>query len=156
MAKTIQVTKKKVAKKVVDEVKTVGKMEVEVAPVEGRAKSGRVWKTKQSAPNRSQKMKGVVAHMAGSLEKRNKEKARRNAIRAVETQMKEQKAEERRIEKERVDEKAKRRAQNEFKNTKFQVVNAQKLKTMSKKQLRMVKKTRMAANGALELVGAYD
>ena len=132
------------------------KVDKDVDVLEGVPKSGRFWKTKQTMRNSSQLRQGVLSHMQSSLEKRNQEKARRASMRAVEAQMKEEKAEERRKEREKKEEKAKRRAANEFRGTTYQQINPQKLKTMSKKQLRHVKKTRMAQNGTLELVGAYQ
>ena len=135
---------------------TVEKVDKGVSIPEGASKSGRFWKTKQNVRNSSQRRQGVLSHMQSSLEKRNQEKARRASMRAVEAQMKEEKAEERRKERERKEEKAKRRAENAFRSTTYQQINPQKLKTMSKKQLRMVKKTRMAQNGAIELVGSYE
>lgn len=38
----------------------------------------------------------------------------------------------------------------------FQIKNPEKLKRMSKKQLRHVKKTRVNEKGVLEFVGAYE
>jgi hypothetical protein len=38
----------------------------------------------------------------------------------------------------------------------LQLANGEKMKTMNKKQLRQIKKTRMAANGAIELVDVYN
>ncbi len=55
------------------------------------------------------------------------------------------------------EEKKKRRAENLLKSTTYQVISdPNKLKRMSKKQLRMVKKTRVNAQGVVEFVGAYE
>jgi hypothetical protein len=63
---------------------------------------------------------------------------------------------EREAEKLRRAEKTKLKAENEFKAAKLQHINPEKLKTMSKKQLRMVKKTQMGDDGVVRLVGIYD
>ena len=52
--------------------------------------------------------------------------------------------------------KKRRKAENEFAGTKFQVISdPNKLKRMSKKQLRMIKKT-IVEDGVTKLVGAYE
>ena len=52
--------------------------------------------------------------------------------------------------------KQKIRMQNEYKTASYQVINPEKLKGMSKKQLRNIKKTQVAQNGAVQLVDIYD
>lgn len=53
-------------------------------------------------------------------------------------------------------EKQRRRAENELKGASYQVISdPTKLKKMSKKQLRQVKKTRVNKDGVTELVPAY-
>lgn len=55
------------------------------------------------------------------------------------------------------EEKAKRKAENELKSASYQVLaNPEKLKQMSKKQLRQIKRTRVNKDGVVELVGAYE
>ena len=54
-------------------------------------------------------------------------------------------------------EKRKRQAENELKSSVYQEINASKMKSMSKKQLRMIKKTAMdSKTGKIKLVDAYD
>eukprot|EP01035_Chromulina_nebulosa_P016916 gene16916-22407_t len=45
---------------------------------------------------------------------------------------------------------------NEYKNSLYQVINPSKLKTMSKKQLRLIKKTSVNKNGQVELVNPWQ
>jgi len=53
--------------------------------------------------------------------------------------------------------KQKRKAENEFAGTKMQVISdPNKLKKMTKKQLRMIKKTVVDSDGVTRLVGAYQ
>ena len=51
----------------------------------------------------------------------------------------------------------KRKLENEMKAVVYQTITkTHKLKTMNKKQLRQIKKTRMSKHGVVELVGAYE
>jgi hypothetical protein len=53
--------------------------------------------------------------------------------------------------------KRKRKAENELANTKYQVISdPQKLKRLTKKQMRMIQKTQMGEDGVVRLVGAFD
>lgn len=50
-----------------------------------------------------------------------------------------------------------RRVENEYRSSSYQVINrTDKLKKMSKKQLRQIKKTRVNKDGQIEFVGAYE
>eukprot|EP00981_Chlorochromonas_danica_P012008 scaffold4368_cov180-Ochromonas_danica.AAC.21 len=82
-------------------------------------------------------------------------KQREKAARDLEKEMKEEKKRKKEEERQRREEQEKRRLANEFKTTTFQVIKADKIKGMSKKQLRMVKKTSMNKNGQLELVNPW-
>ena len=54
-------------------------------------------------------------------------------------------------------ERERRRKENELKSAQVQVITkTHKLKGMSKKQLRQIKKTRMNKNGVIEYVGLYE
>ncbi|KAJ8602284.1 hypothetical protein CTAYLR_007853 [Chrysophaeum taylorii] len=49
-----------------------------------------------------------------------------------------------------------RKQRNEFKNASYQVINNEMtIKSLSKKQLRMIKRTRVSKEGEVELVDAY-
>jgi len=70
--------------------------------------------------------------------------------------LREARAEELKAKRERAVDKARRRAENELKGASYQVIsNPDKLKRMTKKQLRQVKKTRVNKDGVTELVPAY-
>lgn len=57
----------------------------------------------------------------------------------------------------RLEERKRRREENQYKSSKFQVVtDPEKLKSMSKKQLRMIKKTRVTERGTIEFVSPYS
>jgi hypothetical protein len=127
-----------------------------VQPIEGRSKSGRFWKAKATERNSVQLRQGIMSHLSNTYAQRMKEKERKEAIKALEKQMREEKAEEKRLAREKTEEKKKRKMENEFRSAKYDVINPQRLKTMNKKQLRTIKKTRMNNNGAIELVGAYQ
>jgi hypothetical protein len=122
---------------------------------DGMPKSGRVWKAKQTSRTSTQKRQGVLSHLQSTLEKRRKEKQDRDKVKALERAMKEETIAKREDEKTQREERQKRRMENEFKSSKYQNINAEKMKTMNKKQLRMIKKTRMNKNGVVELVDAY-
>lgn len=54
------------------------------------------------------------------------------------------------------EEKKARKQRNEFKNASYQVIsNEQTIKSLSKKQLRMIKRTRVSKEGEVELVDAF-
>jgi rRNA-processing protein CGR1 len=59
--------------------------------------------------------------------------------------------------KEKREEKQRRRAENELRTAQYQVISdPAKLKKMSKRQLRQVKRTTVNAKGQMELVPAYS
>ena len=58
--------------------------------------------------------------------------------------------------KKKTEEKRSRKRRNEFKNAQYQVItNDKTVKSLSKKKLRQIKRTRVAADGEVELVDAY-
>lgn len=122
---------------------------------DGIPKSGRVWKKKQTARFSSIKRQGVLKHMSTSYEKKMAQRDAKDQVKQLEKEMKEERQRQREAERLRREEKKKRLAENEYKNASFQVINANKLKTMSKKQLRQVKKTSVNKLGKVELVNAY-
>jgi len=65
--------------------------------------------------------------------------------------------EKRKVENEATAAKRKRKAENELANTKYQVISdPQKLKRMTKKQLRMIRKTQVGEDGVVRLVGVSE
>lgn len=125
-------------------------------PVDGLPKSGRFWKPKQKERFSSMSRKGILSHMSVSLEAKRQAKIKREQVKQMEQAMKEEvKAEKLRLKQLR-EEKEKRRMANALNNTKYQQINPEKIKTMSKKQLRMVRKTTVNKHGQVELVGAYN
>ena len=57
--------------------------------------------------------------------------------------------------KERREEQNKRRLANQMKTASTQSINPEKIKGMSKKQLRNIRKTAIGKNGQVELIPAY-
>ena len=99
------------------------------------------------------KKKGVNVRLRKETHKLEREK--KLAVKQLENEMKAEKQEKKAQEKARKDEKERRRKENEFKTSAFQQINGEKLKKMSKKQLKNIAKTSMSKSGALELVPAY-
>jgi rRNA-processing protein CGR1 len=123
---------------------------------EGRPKSGRVWKTKQKTRTSAQNRRGVVAHMAKTFEEKERLRTEKERVLSLERELKEEKRQKLVEEKARREAQQKRRMENEYKNSVYQTLKPEKLKGMSKKQLRMVKKTAMNKNGQIELVDPFS
>jgi hypothetical protein len=130
-------------------------MGVEKMIPEGRPKSGRTWKVKQKTRASTQNRQGVVAHMAKTFEEKERLRMEKERMLSYERELKEEKKQKIADEKTRRDEQQKRRMENEYKTSVYQTLRPEKLKGMSKKQLRMVKKTAMNKNGQVELVELY-
>jgi hypothetical protein len=123
---------------------------------EGVPRSGRVWKKKQAFRSSSQKRKGVLSHLAKTKDEANVNRQKLQALKAFE---KELKSETNRVKMEariRREEHQKRRAANEYKTAVYQPINAEKIKGMSKKQLRSIKKTSVNKFGQVELVNPWS
>jgi rRNA-processing protein CGR1 len=121
----------------------------------GMPKSGRFWKTKQTQRFSSMKREGVLKFMSKPLEAKQAQKRRDAVAKALEAQMRDESKRVAMEKRARILENQQRRMANEFKNASYQTINTEKLKGMSKKQLRQVKKTSMNKNGQVELVGLY-
>mmetsp|Transcript_3447 Transcript_3447/g.5374 ORF Transcript_3447/g.5374 Transcript_3447/m.5374 type:complete len:145 (+) Transcript_3447:35-469(+) len=121
----------------------------------GVAKSGRTWKVKQTKRFSSQFKKGVLSHMAKTFEEKEKERQKKTIAKDLEREMVEEKKRKKREEKTRREEQQKRRQDNEYKTTVYQQIKPEKLKGMSKKQLRSVKKTAVNKFGQVELVNPW-
>jgi len=122
----------------------------------GKPKSGRTWKVRETCRASTFSRQGVLSHMSKSLEVRKREKEKKEQAKAFENFMKEEKKMKSDAEKERREENKRRRTMNEYKNSVYQVINPEKIKNMSKKQLRMIKKTSVNKSGQVELVNPWS
>ena len=123
---------------------------------EGKPKSGRPWKVKQKTLSSAQHRQGIVSHLSRTFEEKEKLRIDKERTLSLEREMKDEKKQKIREEKERREAQQKRRMENEFKNSVYQTLRPDKLKGMSKKQLRSVKKTAMNKNGQVELVDPFS
>lgn len=123
---------------------------------DGIPKSGRVWKVKQTSRASALLRTGLLQNQIKTLEEKQIIRNKKAAILQLEREMKEESKKKREIQKEKRLENNKRRMANEYKNTSYQALNPEKIKTMSKKQLRMVRKTSMNKNGQVELVNPWE
>jgi rRNA-processing protein CGR1 len=131
-------------------------------PIKGQNVSGRPWK---SAPQKraSSLVKTSFNNQSSSWDRKLHLKRDRQEAVALQAELKEQKRQAILAKKQRRLDNETRRAENEYKALKYSVqqLNTEKLsttlKTMSKKQLRQVKKTRVnAKTGVVEFVPAYS
>ena len=123
----------------------------------GTNKSGRGWKTVRKEKASMAILKPLRKTLGSSWEKKQAEKQKVKEAKELQREILEKKKA--KIEKEKVRNAAnrKRKAENELKNAKVQVMShPEKIKKMSKKQLRSVYKTRMGDDGVVRLVGAYE
>ena len=127
----------------------------------GQCVSGRNWK--KVATKRTSSLRTTKANnRTKSWEERKAEKLQRKEILELQKQLVDERVQGLRDKKERRLENEKRRAENEYENAKksAQTLNVSKLKStmksMSKKQLRQIKKTRVNnKTGAVEFVPVY-
>lgn len=133
-----------------------------VAPVRGLPESGRFWKPLQrarfSAANRPNAVpaagKGV---RSGAFSAQQAERAARRAAAAHGARLLAERTAERKARGAALAAKRARKAENEFRAASLQeITDPGKLKRMSKKQLRQVKRVRVRDDGARELVPAYS
>ena len=89
----------------------------------GRAKSGRLWKSKQTERFSSVKRKGVLAHMAKSFEEKERIRTEKKAVQELENEMKEIKRQTKIEERQRREDKEKRKIANELKSSTYQNVS---------------------------------
>ena len=92
-----------------------------IIPV-GRAKSGRLWKAKQTERSSALKRRGVLSHMAKTFEEKQRIREERKAVQELENEMKEVKRQTKIEERLRREDKEKRKIANELKSSAFQNV----------------------------------
>jgi len=137
------------------------KMSLEV-PTKGRNVSGRSWKVRPQK-RASTLIKTKTNNQTKSFQERLREKNTRKEILEVQAELREERRQGKVLKKERRLENVKRRAENELKQAQKSAKQLNlgklpsKLKAMSKKQLRQIKKTRLnPKTGVVEYVPAYS
>ena len=138
-----------------------------VSPIHGRCKSGRAWK-KPSVVRTSIRSMRVDPKQTGKLAKltpfqvRERKKRKRDRMRQIQSDIIEDRKRRKRAERAARENKERRRADAEWRNGKMQIItNANKIKKMSKRQLRQLRKMSVDADGTKRLVNpwtgeAYD
>ncbi|CAM9995272.1 unnamed protein product [Scytosiphon promiscuus] len=129
---------------------------VGVAP-KGRCVSGRDWKARNQSQRASMQRTTATETLSSTWAKKLEIKAKRQAIMAMEKEMRDAKLKEIEDKKQEKLEREKRRQQNEMKNTTYQTISkTHKMKTMSKKQLRQIKKRQVnSRTGEIEFVSPW-
>ena len=120
--------------------------------VRGAPKSGRKWKrvqtTRSSAAGKPQSK--------SAWERKQKRRRDAKRVKEMEKEMVERKKQKKREARERREENARRKLENEMKSAHVQeIVKVDKLKRMSKKQLKHIRRTSVRADGTMELVPVY-
>eukprot|EP00980_Cylindrotheca_fusiformis_P017395 scaffold5395_cov126-Cylindrotheca_fusiformis.AAC.15 len=130
--------------------------------VKGRNVSGRSWKTRPQT-RASKLIKTEYNGQTKTWEERNQERQAKKEIMELQKALQEERRQAKISKKERRLENERRRAENEFKQAQrsAKALNIHKLpsklKAMSKKQLRQIKKTRLnTKTGVVEYVQAYS
>ncbi|TYZ66070.1 hypothetical protein PybrP1_011275 [[Pythium] brassicae (nom. inval.)] len=125
------------------------------APV-GRPVSGRTWKKTEKTRFSSVRYKGTKV-LSTSWEQKTQTRARRAELQALQSEIKVRRQGERDAKRQAREEKEKRRQENELKSASVQVISrTHRMKTMSKKQLRNIKKTIVNKHGVVEYVPVYS
>ncbi|ETV77430.1 hypothetical protein H257_08847 [Aphanomyces astaci] len=124
-------------------------------PPRGVPVSGRSWKKTQRSKNSMMTYKATKT-LSTTWDEKMAAKSKKKEMKDLEHEIANRKKQEKVDKRVAREEKEKRRIANEFKASTLQVIKkTHKLKSMSKKQLRNIKKTRMNKNGEIELVSAY-
>lgn len=122
----------------------------------GLPKSGREWKSKQAMRHSATFRQGDTSfNLSKTQSHYSAVRARRVNLRELEAEMKQESKDKALAAKAERVEREQRKAANLYKSAKVQAINPEKVKKMSKKQLRMIKKTVMGKDGQLELVPVY-
>eukprot|EP00581_Thalassiosira_minuscula_P009940 CAMPEP_0183709452 /NCGR_PEP_ID=MMETSP0737-20130205/5509_1 /TAXON_ID=385413 /ORGANISM="Thalassiosira miniscula, Strain CCMP1093" /LENGTH=164 /DNA_ID=CAMNT_0025937565 /DNA_START=129 /DNA_END=623 /DNA_ORIENTATION=+ len=129
----------------------------------GRNTSGRTWKLRPQKRASSLVTKNRANGRAKSWQAKQAQRLLTKEIKEAQADLVQQRIEEKRATRERRLENERRRMENEYTNAKrsMQKLNVNRLgntmKSMNKKQLRQIKKTRMnSKTGVVEFVGAYE
>lgn len=121
----------------------------------GKAKSGRNWKVKEKSRHSTMHRQGTVSNLSKSQARHEADRARKKQVKELEMEMKAEKKQKALDAKERREEQNKRRLANQMKTASTQNINPEKIKGMSKKQLKNIRKTAIGKNGQVELIPAY-
>ncbi|KAG7397564.1 hypothetical protein PHYBOEH_000497 [Phytophthora boehmeriae] len=126
------------------------------APPRGRPVSGRVWKKVQKTRFSAQGFKGTKV-LSTTWEEKMLKRSKLKELKELQAEIKARRQGERDAKKQAREEKEKRRKENELKSAAVQVISrTHRLKTMSKKQLRNIKKTIVNKQGVVEYVPVYS
>lgn len=122
----------------------------------GKPVSGRTWKKAEKARFSTVRYKGTKV-LSTSWEDKVAKRAKQTELKALQNEIKSRRQGERDAKRQAREEKEKRRKENEFKSASVQVISrTHRMKTMSKKQLRNVKKTIVNKQGVVEYVPIYS
>ena len=119
--------------------------------------SGRWWKPKQSQRFSMTKIKAQKKTLSTSWKRKMEQRKLKKQMKEYERSLIEKKIQKREEQKQERLDWQKRRAENEMKSSSVQVIkDPNKLKKMSKKQLRQIKKTQVGKDGTTKYVPAYS
>ncbi|CAH0521376.1 unnamed protein product [Peronospora belbahrii] len=122
----------------------------------GRPVSGRVWKKVQKTRFSGQGYTGTKL-LSSTWEEKMLKRTKLKELKALQEEIKNRRQSERDAKRQAREEKEKRRKENELKSAAVQVISrTHRLKTMSKKQLRNIKKTIVNKQGVVEYVPVYS
>ncbi|KAE9035613.1 hypothetical protein PR003_g7698 [Phytophthora rubi] len=125
-------------------------------PPRGRPVSGRVWKKVQKTRFSSQGFKGTKV-LSTTWEEKMLKRSKLKELKDLQAEIKARRQAERDAKRQAREEKEKRRKENELKSASVQVISrTHRIKTMSKKQLRNIKKTIVNKQGVVEYVPVYS
>ncbi|KAF4321536.1 hypothetical protein BBO99_00001003 [Phytophthora kernoviae] len=126
------------------------------APPRGRPVSGRTWKKVQKTRFSAQGFKGTKV-LSTTWEEKMIKRTKLKELKDLQAEIKTRRQGERDAKRQAREEKEKRRKENELKSAAVQVISrTHRLKTMSKKQLRNIKKTIVNKQGVVEYVPIYS
>ncbi|KAG5178105.1 hypothetical protein JKP88DRAFT_144320, partial [Tribonema minus] len=127
-------------------------------PVLGRNVSGRLWKSRSQSQRAIAQRTTGTKELSSSWKAKEAERTKLAAVKQKEREMREAKIAEKEALKAAKLEREKRRAENEMKSSTFQTITkTHKLKGMSKKQLRQIKKMQVnSKTGQVELVSPWS
>ncbi|RLN71019.1 hypothetical protein BBJ28_00013991 [Nothophytophthora sp. Chile5] len=121
----------------------------------GRPVSGRVWKKVQKTRFSSQGFKGTKV-LSTTWEEKLLKRSKLKDLKELQAEIKARHQAERDAKRQAREDKEKRRKENELKSAAVQISRTHRLKTMSKKQLRNIKKTIVNKQGVVEYVPVYS